>query len=129
MFAVPTDENGQPVTEEKAPNRSINGVEIFSTNVEGKFTYPSSLTAFFVQSQDGTEVAFVPPGAKFPVRLRKCAKLKITNSILSKQPGFSDKGRVTVVWKNCLAGSYPLLYPAESDLKTDPDLPLSLIHI
>ena len=121
MFAVLADRAGQAISEE-SNEQAVDGVKLFKTNSEGKFKYSSSRSSFFIQSHDGTETAFVPPGARFPVRLRKCVKLKIDNSVLASNKDLG-KASVTIVWKNCLAGSYPLLYLPNSVYESNPDLP------
>ena len=116
MNTMPEDENGRTIKLGSA----IDGGRFFAADDKGQFECPASLTSFFIQSADGTEAAFVPPGFKFPIRLKKCASLKINNSILAKEKAAFGKGSVTVVWKNCLAGAYPLLYAPKSNSDLPP---------
>ena len=116
MKTIPADENGRRVNLGSA----IDGGRFFAADDQGQFEYSEWVTSFFVQSEDGTEAAFVPPGSRFPIRLKKCASLKINNSILAKEKSKFGRGSILIVWRNCLAAAYPLRYPPNSNADLPP---------
>ena len=116
------DGNGKPVV---GPEWGESDVIQLKTDGAGTLRVIEAYSnAFFIQSADGTEAAFVPPGHQGVIRLKPCGKLKLDKSTLKGFAPRDEEARfsVTIVWQNCLAGSYPQMAPPSRDGKIVPSV-------
>lgn len=106
----PVDRYGDPLDGPRESEKLLFGtgsVTVAETKEKATVDLATSAHAHFALSDKGNEAAFVPPNAKGPIRLRPCGKLKLLPA--SKKVA-DESCNVVIVWKNCLAGSYPLLH-------------------